>query len=86
MDDKLWKKISQQESLNHQVYASSDFAHGIERGRLLGKLEGRLLGMAEERERIISIIEVDVQIHHERGLDASAEYLINLIARIKGEK
>ena len=39
-----------------------------------------------ERERIISIIEIDVQIHHERGLDASAEYLINLIARIKGEK
>jgi hypothetical protein len=42
-------------------------------------------GVQATLERIINIIEVDVQIHHERGLDASAEYLIDLIARIKGE-
>lgn len=39
-----------------------------------------------ERERIINLIQADVQLHHQRGLDASAEYLINLISRIKGEK
>jgi len=38
-----------------------------------------------ERERIINLIQADVQLHHQRGLDASAEYLINLISRIKGE-
>jgi hypothetical protein len=39
----------------------------------------------EERERIIKLLEPQVTLHQEQGLEASADYLMHLIALIKGE-
>jgi hypothetical protein len=44
------------------------------------------IGVKQERERIIKLIEPEVILHQELGLDASADYLTHLIALIKGEK
>jgi hypothetical protein len=43
------------------------------------------LGEQAERERIIKLIEPQVTLHREQGLDASADYLTHLIAIINGE-
>ena len=38
-----------------------------------------------ERDRIIKLLEPQVTLHQEQGLEASADYLTHLIALIKGE-
>ena len=43
-------------------------------------------GIKDERERIIALLEPEVVRHYELGLDASAAYLEQTIARIKGER
>lgn len=43
-------------------------------------------GVTKERERIIKLLEPEVTRHYELGLDASAVYLEQTIALIKGEQ
>ena len=51
---------------------------------LIGYGESR--GMRAEQERIIKLLEPEVTRHYELGLDASAAYLEQTIALIKGEQ
>jgi hypothetical protein len=46
----------------------------------------RRFGAYEERERIIKLLEPEVNRHYELGLDASAAYLKQTIELIKGEQ
>jgi hypothetical protein len=43
-------------------------------------------GVDAERERIVKLLEPEVNRHYELGLDASAAYLEQTIALIKGEQ
>lgn len=55
-------------------YYSHAYKIGVEHGRFV------------ERERIIKLLEPEVARHYELGLDASAAYLEQTIALIKGEQ
>jgi hypothetical protein len=50
-----------------------------------GYLAGYLAGQDAERERIIKLIEPEIAKHKEHGLEASADYLMHLIALINGQ-